>query len=102
MHLETHRLIVEPSLFLGAALGARTADFYGRKRTLVPSLFTFGGAIAPILVALLMARALPDSRDSTKEQTNVASVRVALAGDGRALKTSLLWAAFFSHSSCFC
>jgi MFS transporter, AAHS family, 3-hydroxyphenylpropionic acid transporter len=72
------------------------------------TIFYVGG-IGPIVVALIMLRALPESSGANEFLTNsplpnsrppnspahVASVWTSLFGDSRALTTLLLWAAFF-------
>jgi MFS transporter, AAHS family, 3-hydroxyphenylpropionic acid transporter len=63
------------------------------------SIFYVGG-IGPIIVALLMIRALPDSRNTAGADPAQARERVegawpALFGSGRAATTLLLWTGFF-------
>jgi len=171
-------------LAIGAVIGGRAADFYGRKRTLIVSLFLFGlfsiltasatgpmsffvarlltglglggampnfislaseavradrrisavtvvmagmpfggsiaalialgerfgwdwrvifyvGGIGPIVVSLIMLRALPESRGNTEAKGSpetavlVDSIWKSLFGDGRGPTTLLLWTAFF-------
>jgi AAHS family 3-hydroxyphenylpropionic acid transporter len=62
------------------------------------SIFYVGG-IGPVVVALVMLRALPDSKRLEVQQApthlQVASVWATLFGAGRAPTTLLLWTAFF-------
>jgi AAHS family 3-hydroxyphenylpropionic acid transporter len=57
-------------------------------------IFYIGG-IAPVLLALLLLRALPNTGLLTNTRAQVASVPMALFGEARAVTTSLLWIGFF-------
>lgn len=67
------------------------------------SIFYFGG-LAPVLLALIMHRALPEAintviprvpREAGLERGQVESISTVLFGSNRGLTTLLLWAAFF-------
>jgi AAHS family 3-hydroxyphenylpropionic acid transporter len=58
------------------------------------SIFVVGG-VAPIVLALIMVRALPESAEYRHQARAPAPVRSALAGSDSGRTTLLLWAGFF-------
>src|SRR5277367_2225135 len=85
-------------LFLGAAIGGRVADFFGRKRALVISLALFGlfsllttltiGPrslfVARVITGLGLGGAMPNfislASESTAEDRRVSAVTIVMAG----------------------
>jgi AAHS family 3-hydroxyphenylpropionic acid transporter len=85
-------------LFLGAALGGRIADIFGRKRTLVVSLFLFGALsiltalaqgpdslfLTRLLTGLGLGGALPNfialSSEAVDPRKRVSAVTIVMAG----------------------
>jgi AAHS family 3-hydroxyphenylpropionic acid transporter len=85
-------------LFLGAALGGRLADYFGRKRALIASLLLFGffslltamasGAVslsaARLFTGLGLGGAMPNfislSSEATRSRRRVSAVTIVMAG----------------------
>jgi AAHS family 3-hydroxyphenylpropionic acid transporter len=88
--------LIMAAMPFGGAIAALTA--LGARAGWDWRAIFYVGGIAPILLALLMAALLPDSRGGTTldaQATRIESVAAALFGGDRRTTTLLLWVAFF-------